>query len=76
MSSRLRDRQVWFAIFLGGLGLLYIASMANSGQAQFPHLMAALTVLVPMTLFGIVLRSPWPTVGALALLFVMNMTLG
>ena len=76
MPSRLRDRRVWFSLLLGLLGLVYLFSMSESGQAEFPHLMAGLTVLIPLTLFGVVLRSPWPAVGALMMLVVINITLG
>ncbi|MGM0823421.1 MAG: hypothetical protein ACQEUY_01725 [Pseudomonadota bacterium] len=76
MPSRLRDRNVWFGLLLGVLGLVYIGSMSASGLAELPHLMAALTVLIPLTLFGVVLRSPWPTAAALAFLVVINVSLG
>lgn len=58
MPSRLCDRNVWFGLLLGVLGLIYIGSMSASGLAELPHLMAALTVLIPLTLFGVVPRSP------------------
>ena len=47
----------------------------TSGAAALPHVLAALTVLIPLTLFGVVLKSPWPAVGALALLLVIDVTL-
>ncbi|MGM0832140.1 hypothetical protein M0220_09870 [Halomonas qinghailakensis] len=75
MSSRLGDRNVWFGLLLGMLGLIYIRSMAASGLAEVPHIMASLTILIPMTLFGVVLRSPWPAIVALVALMVINMTL-
>jgi hypothetical protein len=49
--------------------------MWTSGTAALPHVLAALTVLIPLTLFGVVLKSPWPAVGALALLLVIDVTL-
>ena len=76
MPSRIRDRNVWFGLLLGVLGLVYIGSMSASGLAEPPHLMAALTVLIPLTLFGVVLRSPWPAAAALAFLVVINLSLG
>ncbi len=76
MPSRFRDSSVGWCLLLGLLGLVAVFSMSSSGRAELPHVMAALTVLVPLTLFGVVLRSPWPAVGALAMLFVINATLG
>jgi len=75
MSSRLRNRHVWFGLMLGVLGLVYIASMSKSGVAELPHVMAALTVLMPLTMFGVVLRSTWPAAGALVILVFINITL-
>lgn len=75
MSSRWRNRHVWFALLLGMLGLVYIVSMAKSGLAELPHILAALTILIPLTLFGVVLRSPWPAAAALVLLVFINITL-
>jgi hypothetical protein len=46
-----------------------------SGLAELPHILAALTVLIPLTLFGVVLRSPWPAAVALIILVIINMTL-
>jgi hypothetical protein len=75
MSSRLRNRHVWFGLLLGILGLVYIASMSKSGLAELPHVLAALTVLIPLTMFGVVLRSPWPATAALTILVFINITL-
>ncbi|MBT2772227.1 hypothetical protein J7J47_08280 [Halomonas sp. ISL-60] len=75
MSSRLRNRHVWFGLLLGVLGLVYIASMEKSGLAELPHVLAALTVLIPLTMFGVVLRSPWPAAAALIMLVFINITL-
>ena len=75
MSSRLRNRHVWFGLLLGVLGLVYIASMSKSGLAELPHVLAALTVLIPLTMFGVVLRSPWPATAALIILVFINLTL-
>lgn len=75
MASRLGNRNVWFGLLLGVLGLIYIRSMSASGVAELPHLLAALTVLIPLTMFGVVLRSPWPAVVALLILGFINITL-
>ncbi|TVP50080.1 MAG: hypothetical protein EA345_05665 [Halomonas sp.] len=75
MSSRLRNRHVWFGLLLGALGLVYIRSMSASGLAELPHIAAALTVLIPLTMFGVVLRSPWPSAAALVVLVFINITL-
>jgi len=66
-DSRLLS-QHYAACVLGLLGLIVIGSMWTSGAA-------ALTVLIPLTLFGVVLKSLWPAVGALALLLVIDVTL-
>lgn len=75
MSSLLRDRHVWLGLLLGALGLVYIRSMSTSGSAEVPHILAALTVLIPLTMFGVVLRSPWPSTAALVILVIINITL-
>ncbi|MGP9766141.1 hypothetical protein ACT3UM_10455 [Halomonas sp. AOP13-D3-9] len=75
MPSRWRNRHVGFGLLLGVLGLVYIASMAKSGLAELPHVLAALTVLIPLTMFGVVLRSPWPAAAALIVLVFINITL-
>ncbi|MCL1488804.1 MAG: hypothetical protein MH186_13705 [Marinobacter sp.] len=49
--------------------------MSVSAVAELPHILAALTVLIPLTMFGVVLRSPWPAALALVLLAVINITL-
>ncbi|TNH18685.1 hypothetical protein [Halomonas sp. BL6] len=75
MPSPNRQRGVWLGLCLGLLGLIVIGSMWTSGAAALPHVLAALTVWIPLTLFGVVLKSPWPAVGALALLLVIDVTL-
>jgi hypothetical protein len=49
--------------------------MSASAVAELPHILAALTVLIPLTMFGVVMRSPWPEALALVLLGVINITL-
>ncbi|MCA1772923.1 MAG: hypothetical protein LC677_10050 [Halomonas sp.] len=75
MSPRLRNRHVWFGLLLGFLGLVHIASMSVSGVAELPHVLAALTVLIPLKMFGVVLRSVWPVSMALVILAFINLTL-
>lgn len=75
MKKTIRDRRIWLILLLSVLGLLTITSMASSGRAEFPHIMAALTVLIPLTGFSLLLRSPWPTLGALCLVMIINVTL-
>ncbi|MCL1480061.1 hypothetical protein MIH18_01080 [Marinobacter sp. M3C] len=75
MSSQRRNWNVWFGLLLGALGLIHVVSMSVSAVAELPHILAALTVLIPLTMFGVVLRSPWPAALALVLLAVINITL-
>ncbi|QIT54883.1 hypothetical protein HC341_06435 [Aquisalimonas sp. 2447] len=75
MSARLRSRNVWFGLLLGALGAVYVWIMAATGVAELPHTLAALTVLIPLVLFGVVLRSPWPAAAALVLVAVIDLTL-
>ena len=76
MTSLTGNRNVWFGLLLGALGLIYVWSMADSGRAELPHILAALTVLVPLAVFGVLLRSPWPGAVALVLVVVIDITLG
>ncbi|QIT54907.1 hypothetical protein HC341_06560 [Aquisalimonas sp. 2447] len=75
MSARIRSRNVWFGLLLGGLGAFYVWIMAATGVAELPHTLAALTVLIPLVLFGVVLRSPWPAAAALVIVAVIDLTL-
>lgn len=75
MKKLIRDRRIWLILLLSTLGFLTITSMVSNGRAEFPHAMAALTVLIPLTGFSLLLRSPWPTLGALFLIMVINVTL-
>jgi hypothetical protein len=49
--------------------------MAASGAASLPHILAALTVLVPLTLFGVFLRRAWPAGLALAIVVAIELSL-
>lgn len=75
MSGRIRSHNVWFGLLLGALGSVYVWAMAATGVAELPHILAALTVLIPLVLFGIVLRSPWPAATALVLVAVIDLSL-
>ncbi|WP_290650784.1 hypothetical protein [Aquisalimonas sp.] len=75
MSSRIRNRDVWLGLLLGVLGLVYVWIMSASGLAELPHVLAALTVLIPLVLFGVVLRSPWPAAAALVIVVVIDLSL-
>jgi len=75
LPSQRRSWNVWLGLLLGALGLIHVASMSASAVAELPHILAALTVLIPLTMFGVVMRSPWPEALALVLLGVINITL-
>jgi hypothetical protein len=75
LSSQRRNWNVWLTLLFGALGLIHVVSMSASAVAELPHILAALTVLIPLTMFGVVLRSPWPAALALVLLAVINVTL-
>jgi hypothetical protein len=75
LSSQRRNWNVWLTLLFGALGLIHVFSMSASAVAELPHILAALTVLIPLTMFGVVLRSPWPAAVALILLAVINITL-
>lgn len=63
------DRSLWLGVMLGLLGGVRVWSMAAGGAASLPHILAALTILVPLTLFGVFLRRAWP--GGLGLVIVV-----
>ncbi|PFG08704.1 hypothetical protein ATI45_1009 [Marinobacter sp. LV10MA510-1] len=75
LSSQRRNWNVWLTLLFGALGLIHVFSMSASAVAELPHILAALTVLIPLTMFGVVLRNPWPAALALVLLAVINVTL-
>lgn len=69
MQSLMQNRSVWLGLVLGALGGVRIWTMAATGVAALPHILAALTVLIPLTVFGVMTRSAWP--GAVGLLIVV-----
>lgn len=70
-----RSGRRWPGLVLGGVGLGYIWTLHATGVAEFPHAAAALTVLIPLVLFGLVLRSSLPSLLALVLVTVIDLTL-
>ena len=65
MASRFNNRSVWLAVLLGVLGATRIWVMASTGMAALPHILAALTLLIPAVLAGVGLRSAWPAAAGL-----------
>jgi hypothetical protein len=49
--------------------------MVISGDAQLPHLVAALTLLVPLVLAGLFFRRVWPAAVGLAVVVVIELSL-
>lgn len=75
MSPLFQSRRVWLGLMLGALGAVRIWAMAATGVAAFPHVMAALTVLVPAVLFGVVMRSAWPGAAGLLVVLIIELSL-
>ncbi|MDR9455735.1 MAG: hypothetical protein RI514_08540 [Spiribacter sp.] len=75
MASIIRNRNVWLALLLGVLGGVRVWAMASSGVAAFPHILAALTLLIPGVLFGVTLRRAWPAGIGLAAVVVIELSL-
>ena len=75
MASFIDNRSVWLALLLGVLGGTRIWVMATTGVAALPHILAALTLLIPGVLFGVALRSPWPAAAGLLGVVVIELSL-
>lgn len=75
MQSLMQNRSVWLGLVLGALGGVRIWTMAATGVAALPHILAALTVLVPLTLFGVFVRRAWPAGLALAIVVAIELSL-
>ena len=75
MTSLIYNRSVWLALLLGVLGGVRIWVMASTGVAALPHILAALTLLIPGVFFGIALRSPWPAAAGLLGVVVIELSL-
>lgn len=69
------DRSLWLGVVLGLLGGVRVWSMAASDAASLPHILGALTVLVPLTLFAVFLRRAWPAGLALAIVVAIELSL-
>jgi hypothetical protein len=72
LSSQRRNWNIWWTLLSGALGLIDIFSMSVSAVAELRHILAALTVLIALTMFDILLRSLWPVALALILLAVIK----
>ena len=75
MASFIDNRSVWMALLLGVLGGVRIWVMASTGVAALPHILAALTLLIPAVLAGVALRSPWPAAAGLLGVVVIELSL-
>ena len=76
MRSLMGNRNVLLGLVLGVLGLVYAWSMFESGRADLPHILSALTILIPFVILGTLLRSFWPAAAALVIMVVIDVSLG
>ncbi|MEX0384583.1 UNVERIFIED_CONTAM: hypothetical protein K0B97_04555 [Spiribacter pallidus] len=74
MSGWLTSQAAW-VVALGALGAVRVWAMVISGDAQLPHLVAALTLLVPLVLAGLFFRRVWPAAVGLAVVVVIELSL-
>ncbi len=65
---------VW-VLALGALGVVRVWAMAVGGDAQLPHIIAALTLLVPLVLAGLFFRRIWPAAVGLLVVLVIELSL-
>ena len=75
MPSPNDNRAIWWGLALGALGAVRVWSMAISGAAQLPHIVAALTLLVPLVIFGVLIRRIWPAAAGLAIVVIIELSL-
>ena len=75
MSSPKDNRASWWGLALGALGAVRVWSMAISGAAQLPHIVAALTLLVPLVIFVVLIRRIWPAAAGLAIVVIIELSL-
>ena len=73
MVSLSRNRNVWLSIALGLLGATRVWTMTGMGVAELPHIAAALTVLIPAVILGVMMQRVWP--AAVGLLIVIGIEL-
>ncbi|TVP53368.1 MAG: hypothetical protein EA349_13985 [Halomonadaceae bacterium] len=75
MPLLVKGDSIWPGLLLGVLGFVYVWSMSVRGFAELPHLLSALTVLLPLVVLGILLRSAWPGAVALVIVVIIDMSL-
>jgi len=75
MPSPNDNRAIWWGLALGALGAVRVWSMAITGTAQLPHIVAVLTLLVPLVVFGVLIRSIWPAAAGLAIVVIIELSL-
>jgi len=71
----INNRNVWLGLLLGVLGGVRIWVMATTGVAALPHILAALTLLIPLVIFGVLTRSVWPAAVGLLVVVVIELSL-
>ena len=75
MASLFNNRAIWWALALGALAGVRIWTMALSGVAQLPHILGALTLLVPLVVFALLIRRIWPAAAGLAIVVIIELSL-
>jgi len=75
MSSLIHNRSVWLSLLLGLVGGVRLWTMAISGIAQLPHILAALTLLIPLVLLGVLIQRVWPAAVGLVIVVVIELSL-
>jgi len=71
----INNRNVWLGLLLGVLGAVRVWVMATTGTAALPHILAALTLLIPLVIFGVLTRSVWPAAVGLLVVVVIELSL-
>jgi len=71
----INNRNVWLGLLLGVLGAVRVWVMATTGVAALPHILAALTLLIPLVIFGVLTRSVWPSAVGLVVVVVIELSL-
>ena len=75
MPSLNDNRAIWWGLALGALGAVRVWSMAVTGTAQLPHIMGALTLLIPLVIFGVLIRRIWPAAAGLGIVVIIELSL-
>lgn len=73
--TRWFSNQVAWVLALGALGAVRVWAMAIGGHAHLPHIIAALTLLVPLVLAGLFFRRIWPAAVGLLVVLVIELSL-